>query len=200
MNYMLRNLRKSEQEYKKFKEGIQERKRKNTENNVKIIMGSLFLLLYLSTVISFIILMFKDTTMSLNIHKNISPLMFFLRMFIAWILVAAVFYFPLHCVNKHKKMRLYKKVNIFIMIANIYMYSAWFTLIFYSPIAYMLHRLAVATFVLIIMFLISRYIVHRIWRCPACHTPLPISRSGYHVLMGAPVACTVCPKCGKEIE
>ena len=191
INYMCRNERKAEQEYQKFQKEIKGWKKKNAKNNFRIITGFIFHMLYFISLISVIILVFKDTTMQSNIHNNVLPLIFFL----GWILLAGIFCFSFRPRNRG----LQEKVKIFVIIANIFMYAVWGEIIFFSPVINMLCRIAFATVILIIMVLASHYLLHKIWRCPACGMPLPISEPGYHVLIGMPVDCTVCPHCKKAI-
>lgn len=198
MNYMLRMERKTEQEYQNFQEDMQGWKQKNTKNNFKISIGIIFIMLYFITAIFIVILVFKDTTMPLTIHNDISPLIFFLCMLVGWILLAGIFYFFYYQRNRDK--RLQRKARAFVVIANIIMYSMWVEVIIFSPMINMLHKFTLATTILIITFLASRYLLHKIWRCPACHTALPISKPGYRVLIGEPIDYTVCPHCGKTIE
>ena len=197
-NYILRIERKTEQEYQNFQEDMQGWKQKNTKDNLKISIGIIFILLYFITAIFIVKLVFKDTTMPLIIYCDIPPLIFFLCMLIGWILLAGVFCFFYYPRIGHK--RLQRKARAFVVIANIIMYSMWLEVIVFSPIINMWHRFTLAMAILIITFLVSCYLLHKIWRCPSCHTALPISKPGYRVLIGAPIDCIVCPHCEKTIE
>lgn len=196
MNYMLRSERKAEQDYQHFQTEMQRWKKENFKSKVRINIGSIFILLYLITAIFIIVLVFKDTTMPPNVYNDIIPPVFFLCMLIGWILVAGIFYLFFH----HSTKKLQKKAEIFIIIANIFMYSVWFELIFWGPFINMLHRIVLAMIILFLMNLAAHYLIQKIWRCPTCHMPLPLSKPGYRVLVGMPIDCAVCPHCKKAIE